>query len=334
MSPQRNPSSLAMSTQGYPLRHRLEAAGVFLLRGVTALLPLRRVALPGAAMGWLLYAVLRVTRGTTLRNLAIAFGELPEAERSRLAGASYRFFGGLIWEFLSLPRIPPDRMDEFVALEGLETLRQALAEGRGVILVSGHLGNWELMPAALARAGLPVSMYVGGQRNALVDGAMNAIRRALGSRTIGRDNLRGLLRALKERHVVALLADQYEMAKRWFVAFFGQPVSVVSGPAQLLRRSGAALVFGACVREGPFRYRARFKRLALPPQAADEERDVLNISQLIFDELEAAVRRNPEQYFWMHRRFRVIGASAHLTESNRAFLAERGVTVPPYPPEK
>lgn len=312
-----------------PLRNRLEALAVVLLRGFTGLLPLRWVSAPGAAMGWLLFHGFRLARRATLSNLAMAFPHLPEDERRRIAARCYRFFGAVLWEFLNLGRIPHHRLGEFIELADRDVLDRALAEGRGVVLVSGHLGHWELMAGALAAAGYPVSMYVGGQSNALVDGLMNAVRRALGPETIGRGNLRGLLKALRERRVVALLADQHEHTKRWYVCFFGQPVSAVSGPAQMLRRSGAALVFGACLRAGTFRYRARFRALPLPPPAESEEQDILNVTQVIFDALEAAAREHPEQYFWMHRRFRPIPKSARLSESNRRWLAERGVSVPP-----
>ncbi len=311
------------------LRDRLEALAVFLLRGITGLLPLRWVSLPGAAMGWVLFTVLRIARRTTLSNFAAAFGDLPASERLRLAGACYRFFGALLWEFLNQPRVRRDRLGEFITLADRDVLDRALAEGRGVVLVSGHLGNWELMAGALAAVGYPVSMYVGGQSNALVDGVMNAVRRSLGAETIGRGNMRGLLKALKARRIVALLADQHEHTKRWYVRFFGQPVSAVSGPAQMLRRSGAVLVFGACLREGPFRYRTQFRVLPVPPPAADEERDILDVTQVIFDALEAVVRTHPEQYFWLHRRFRPIPKTARLTESNRMWLAVHGVPVPP-----
>jgi KDO2-lipid IV(A) lauroyltransferase len=311
------------------LRIRLEALAVVLMRGITGLLPLRWVSAPGAAMGWALFHVFRLARRATLRNLEIAFGDRTQGERRRIAVQCYCFFGAVLWEFLNLGRIPRQRLGEFIALTEREVLDQALAQGRGVVLVSGHLGHWELMAGALAAAGYPVSMYVGGQSNALVDGLMNAVRRSLGPQTIGRGNLRALLKALKERHVVALLADQHEHTKRWYVRFFGQPVSAVSGPAQMLRRSGAALVFGACLRAGTFRYRTRFRLLPLPEAAANEEQDILNVTQVIFDALEAVVREHPEQYFWMHRRFRPIPKTARFTESNRRWLAEHGVAVPP-----
>jgi KDO2-lipid IV(A) lauroyltransferase len=311
------------------LRIRLEAAIVAALRGATALLPLRWVSVPGAGMGWALYAVLRLSRRTTLDNLAIAFGDrLGAPERERLARACYRFFGAVIWEFLNAPRIPRARIGEFITLENPEVVERALARGRGVVLVSGHLGHWELMAAGLAARGFPITMYVGGQGNALVDAAINAIRRALGSRTVGRGATRGIFKALRAGGLVALLADQHESSRRQHVAFFGRPVSAVSGPFHMARRSGAALLFGACLREGRFRYRARFQELTPPPPSGDEQRDLLAVTQLLFTALEAVVRSHPEQYFWMHRRFRLVTA-AELTETNRAFLAAQGVHAAP-----
>ena len=292
------------------------------------LFPVRWISLPGAVLGWVLFSVFRLARRTTLKNLAIALADRTEAERLRIAASCYRFFGGVILEYLSLPRIPPRRMSEFVTLEGMDVLRAALAEGRGAMVMGGHLGNWEMVAPTLAASGLPISIYVGGQRNFMVDRAMNAIRAARGSRIIGKGNPRGLVRALKERDAIAIIADHHEPAQRYFVAYFGQPVSAAPGPAQLLLRSGAAMLMTNCIREGRFRYRAQFVRLPLPPPTGDEERDILAITQVYFSALEEAVRRHPEQYFWMHRHFRDIGASARLTDGNRAFLAERGIALP------
>ncbi len=318
------------AAQAHTARERLEARSVRLAMGMLGWLPLAWASGCGSALGWFLFRVVGFARREALRNLDIAFGDtLPIRARWAVAGRCYRLFGALLCEFLSLPRLKGERLWRHFVFDNLQVLAAAHAAGRGVVLLSGHLGNWELVGAGMVAAGYPITVYTGGQRNALVDGQINAIRAATGQRPVGRysGGVRGLLRALRAGHVVALAADQHESTKRHYVAFFGQPVSVAAGPYQLARRSGAAVVYVRAVREGRFRYRATFEALpgarpgALPE--AEEERDLLEFAQRMFALLERDVRAAPEHYFWMHRRFRPIPPEVTLSEENRAFLAGR-----------
>jgi KDO2-lipid IV(A) lauroyltransferase len=311
------------------LRTWSEAGALLVFQGLLRLFPLSLVHVPGAALGWVLFHVFRVGRGATLRNLTFAFGDrLSPARRRRLAGAVYRFFGGMICEVLAIPRLSLADLQQRVTLDNPDVLRDAQAGGRGVVLVSGHLGNWELMGAVLSRSGMGLSMYVGAQRNPFVDNVLNRIRRSQGTETIGRGvAMRGLLRALRGGGIVAMLADQHYSRKRHYVTCFGRPVSMVPGPASLAQRAGAPVIFGICVRTARFRYRVRFTPIAPPPPSGDAERDLLALSQAISDALEQAMREHPEQYFWMHRRWRPIPQRVELSEVNRAFLEAQGIDV-------
>jgi KDO2-lipid IV(A) lauroyltransferase len=170
-----------------------------------------------------------------------------------------------------------------------------------------------------------MTTYTGGLKNILVDDLINTRRRASGLDTVPRfpNGARGLLRALKRKRITGLVADQHESTKRHYVAFFGQPVSVAPGPYQLARHSGAPVVFASGVRVGPFRYRVNIETLPPPNPEGDEELDLLEFTQRAFALLERDVRAHPEQYFWMHRRFRPIPAEVELTPVNRRFLEGR-----------
>ncbi len=310
------------------LRTWSEAGALLAFQGLLRLFPLSWVHVPGAALGWVLFHVFRVGRGATLDNLTIAFGDQSVLAQRRLAAAVYRFFGGMICEVLAIPRLSLDELQARVTLENAEVLREAQAGGRGVVLVSGHLGNWELMGAMLSRGGMGLSMYVGAQRNPFVDHVLNRIRRSQGTDTIGRGvAMRGLLRSLRGGGIVAMLADQHYSRKRHYVTSFGRPVSMVPGPASLSLRAGAPLVFGTCVRTSRLRYRVRFTPIPAPTATGDAERDLLSLSQAISDQLEQAMRAHPEQYFWMHRRWRPIPRRVVLSEVNRAFLEAQGIDV-------
>lgn len=318
-----------------PIHTRLELLGVRLLALLLRPIPLRWVSLPGMVLGWLLFAVLRVYRRQTIENVAIAFGDrFPPVERVRVARDCYLHFGAVITEFLSLPRLAGGDLSGHVAVVNPHVLLEAHEEGHGVLLVSGHLGNWELIGPAVAALQRPISLYVGAQHNALVDDVINAIRSSVGVTTISKHAaMRGMIRALRRHEVMGMLPDQHYSRQRHFVRFFGRPVSAPPGAPTLLRHTGATLVFAECVRVGPFRYALTFRRLTTPEPGDDAELDLLRVQQRIIDALEAAVRRHPEQYFWMHRRFRKPPPDAKLSPANRAFLAEIASDAPPVPPE-
>lgn len=322
-------TSLRSSGERHSPRDRFEARLLRWARAILRLLPLPAVSAAGAAFGWFMFRVAGFARDQALRNLAIAFGRtLSESERRQVALACYRLYGAMVGEFLSLPRLKGAELTRRVVFANPGVLDAAMAQGRGVLLFVAHFGSWESTGAALAGAGYPTTVYAGGQRNTLVDSQLNAIRAATGELLVTRTGgARALLRALKAKHVTALVADQHESTKRHYVSYFGQPVSVAPGPYQLARHSGAPVVFSTSVRTGPFRYRVTFE--AMPGPASGrlsveaEERDLLEFLQRGFAKLERDARANPDHYFWMHRRFRPIPWDVTLTQVNRAFLEPR-----------
>jgi KDO2-lipid IV(A) lauroyltransferase len=216
-------------------------------------------------------------------------------------------------------------MEDYMVLENPELLAVALRRGHGAIVITGHLGNWELLSAAIVAQGHAYSAYVGRQHNPIADAFVNSVRSRTGQHTIHKQAaLRGMVRVIRKGEVLGLLPDQHHSRNRFFVRFFGRPVSVAPGPAQLVSHTDAALLFAETWRVGRFRYRARFRPLEAPRTSGDEEYDVLALSQLFMEALEEAIGRHPEQYFWMHRRWRPPPGEAQLSPVNRAFLFGRG----------
>lgn len=317
------------------LRTVLEGSGIWLLRLLMWPVPLRWAWLSGEVLGLLLFDVLRLARKETLDNLETAFGDrYTVPERVRLARRCYIHFGGVITEFLAMPGLTHERVPRFITLENPEVLERELEGGKGVLLAIGHLGHWEMLGAGISARGLPLSAYVGAQHNPIADRFINSVREGYGMRTLGKDApLRGMLRALKENHVLALLTDQHYHRLRHFVRFFGQPVSRPSGVATLHRHSGVAVVFADVYRVRRSHYHARFQRLDDTPRSGDSELDVLRFNQSFCDALQAAVERHPEQYFWMHRVWRNPPHPEQLSAVNRRFLEETAALPKPHPPE-
>ena len=308
------------------LRSMLESAALAVLRLTLFLLPRRGVFLLGRTVGWLAFHLFRLKRGVTLSNLEQALGtDYSPHQLKRIASRCYLHFGALFAEFLVLPRLSGDDLDACFELENPEVLDAALAQGRGILMAAGHLGNWELLGGVLARRGYPFTIYVGRQRNQQADALVNWIRRRMGIGTVpkGWGAMRSMLRVLKENHVLGMLSDQHFSRNRHFVRFFGHLISAAPGLGSLSNRLKPGLVFAETYQVAPFRYRTRFFPFQASPSSGSEEYDLLNVTQKFMDLLEAAVRRHPEQYFWMHRTWRQPPHPSTLSKVNREFLAGR-----------
>jgi len=198
-----------------------------------------------------------LTLGSALRALVHRFSrkrvDAAEARCVRALGVgistardivarSYRNLGRSLMEFYRLPLIA-DHLDDFVALHGEENLRQALAEGKGVILLTAHFGSWELAAAALARRGFPMNAIGAEQRDDRITGKIISLREQAGVTTIGKGfDLKAALRCLKKGEILGVLLDQDPRDKGMVVPFLGLPASTPYGPVKLAHRLGAAIV--------------------------------------------------------------------------------------------
>lgn len=289
-----------------PLRHRVEYLAFRLLRGTLQLLP-EGVALGlGSALGWLAGSVLRIRRGVVDENLARAFPERDGAWRRRVAAASYRHLGRESVAIFRLAGTTPEAVRAATRVEGLPELEAVLAEGKGVVVVTAHLGNWEMGGAAVAARGVPVDAVVQLQRNRRFDEDLRETRARLGLRVIAKQAApREILRSLREGRLAALVADQNVRRAGIFVDFFGVPAATAKGPALFSLRTGAPLWAGVALRTGAAE--PRYRIVLKPVQAeltGDPEEDTLRLTRAHTALLEGWVREAPEQYFWQHKRWK------------------------------
>lgn len=293
------------------LKHRFEFALFRLVRFKLGLLPLSAALALGEALGWLVGRGLRVRDRVVQRNLRRAFPGLGTSRRNRLASGAWRHLGREGVMLFGGPRLGRERIRAMTEIEGLDAMREALAIGRGVVLVTGHLGSWEMGGAALAAAGLPLDVVALVQGNPLFDAELRASREALGMGVIDRGRAhRDVLRSLRAGRLVALVADQNARRGGVAVDFFGEAAPTFRGPALFALRTGAPVFFGACLRSSrhPQRYRMVLEPIAFEP-SGDQERDVLRLTQLHTQRLEREVRAAPDQYFWAHDRWKRRGRS-------------------------
>ena len=257
-------------------------------------------------------------------QLAAAFPDADQEWRRAVARRCYAHLGAEAVAMFRLARLGPRKVRERTRIVGLELLERATGEGRGVALVSGHVGNWEVGAAAIAARGLPMEVVVARQRNPLFDARLTAARRELGLTVIPRGEARPrVLASFRAGRIVGLMSDQDARRAGVFVDFFGRPAATARGPAVLAIRARAAMVtcFSLRLPGRPPRYEVRIEAVEVPRagrrdgsggmRSGDGMRsgggmatDVTALTQAFTHRLEAVVREHPEQYFWHHRRWK------------------------------
>lgn len=286
------------------IRHRLEYGLVLVARALDRLLGPRRSGALAAALGRVAYRPLGIRRRVVEEQLRSAFPDRDDGWRRRVARSSYEHLGREAMAMLRLSRLGPEDVIAATDVDGLEPLREAVESGRGAVLMTGHFGNWEIGGASVAARGIPLDVVAQPQANPLVDRLINGAREGLGMTVIRKGGAtKAALRSLRQGRAVALVADQDARARGVFVPFFGRPASTHRGPAVLALRSGAPMFIGTAVRREDGRYAVTIRRVEVPATEDPESQADLLTAELAAA-LESAVRRDPGQYLWQHRRWK------------------------------
>ena len=269
-------------------------------------LSFRRASAIGERIGVLGYRPFGIRRAVVERQVGAAFPGLTGPEVARIARASYASLGRTTIETALLPTYSREEVIELVErTDGWEHVEQALAQGRGLMVVTGHLGNWELGGSYVAARGIPLEAVARRMENPLFDAYLNETRRRIGMTVIhDADAVRRVPRAMREHHAVAFLVDQgaVGLASTW-VPFFGRYAKTPRGPAVFALRLKTPLLFACSLRQPDGRFVIHFEPVPVETTGtldADVDRIVASYTST----LERWVRRAPEQYFWHHRRWK------------------------------
>ncbi len=289
------------------LRHKFEYALASTILAILKWLPrpLSRRAAMCAML--LLYLLVGRYRRVAYRNLQLAMPQLSAAERRRIVRGVYRNLGRMLAEFARFSRYTRENVAEVIAYDGLENYREAARRGGGVLYLTGHLGAWELGAFAHSVYGHPLRVVIRALDNPRLNELVNARRTLAGNRILEkRDFLRGILEALKNNEAVGILMDQNSSLEEGvFVDFFGVKASTTAGFAKIALRTGAAVVPAFAFWEpAERRYRLRFDPPLELVRTGDAERDVVANTQLFTRVLEEHIRRRPDQWLWIHRRWK------------------------------
>ncbi len=239
-------------------------------------------------------------------NLRRAFPEKSDAEIVRLSREVYRNLGIMAAEFFAIPLLTRENIGELVEAEGLEHCRRALEKGRGVLFFTAHFSNWELSAVAMSLLVKPVGAIYRPLDSGLLDRIVLRVRSATGNIPIPKERaMRAILRHLKQDGILGIMLDQ-NMA--WnegvFVDFFGRPACTTSGLALLALHTGAPVLPGYILRLPDGRYRLVIGPEVEITRSGDRDADILANTQRFTKVIEEIVRRYPEQWLWIHQRWK------------------------------
>jgi KDO2-lipid IV(A) lauroyltransferase len=287
------------------LRHPLEYALVLFTMRVARLLPWRVVRAMGTGLGFLFYTLDRRHRRIALGNLAAAFPRKSPAERQAIVRDVFGHFGRLLFELLKFSGLSRDQVLARVEIEGGDRIRDARAKGRGALLFTGHFGYWEINAIAHAAAFAPIGVLARPLDNRRLHDLLERMRGCQGNYVIYRRGaLRRVLKALGANDGVAILIDQHIQAPDAVtVSFFDRPAATTLALGVLALRTGAPVIPVFALPDGVGRYRLVYEHPVDPP-ADDTPESIRDFTQRCTDVLEMHVRRHPELWLWMHRRWR------------------------------
>jgi KDO2-lipid IV(A) lauroyltransferase len=289
------------------MRYRLEYAPVWVLVRVLALMPVSVARAFGIALGQTVYLLHGRLRRAGLRNLQLAFPQMPLSERRRILRQLFSSLGRQLGVFCRLPRYNRENISQLAVYDGFENFERAHARGKGVLFLTAHFGGWEVSSFMHAVHGHPLHILVRPLDNPYLDRLVTRYRTLSGNRTIPKEDFaRGMLAALRAAETVGVLMDQNMLPGQGvFVDFFGIPACTSTLMARMAMRTDAAVVPGFCLWDPVLgRYRVRFEPAVPTIRTGDEEADMVANTAAYTKVIEDYVRRYPEQWLWVHRRWK------------------------------
>jgi KDO2-lipid IV(A) lauroyltransferase len=254
----------------------------------------------------LFYYIIPIRKKTVLENLHNAFPDYDEKKLKSIAFGSYKSFAIALAEILYIPAMSREDIEKQVDCNNLELIREKYEENNGVILLSAHFGNWEFMATSLAaQLNIPISVVIKPQRNSYVTNWMNKARTKWNNKIVPLGiSIRQTYQTLKDKKVVAMVADQRGPEESIKINFFGSDLTVLTGPAVLALKTGAPVLYGISVRQDDYSYKSVMTEISKENLPESNEEKIKELSQRHMSYLEGFIRKYPEQWLWMHKRWK------------------------------
>jgi len=289
------------------MRQRLEYALAWVIIKVLGGLPRSLSRAAAIALSWTIYLVHVRLKHVGMRNLKLAFPEKTRRERARILRGVFTSLGRQLAEVCLFPTYTLENVGKVVVYDGFENFERALARGKGVLFLTAHLGGWELSAFTHSLYGHPLHIVMRPLDNVYLDSLMRRYRTMHGNSTVDKDDfVRGLLSAMKAGETVGILMDTNMTPPQGvFTDFFGIPACTASGLARIALRTDAAVVPGFTIWDpGLRKYRLRFDPALKVVRTGNDDADVLANTTLFTKVIEDYVRKYPDQWLWVHRRWK------------------------------
>ena len=289
------------------MRHRLEYAVAWLFIKFIGILPRKLARSFGITLGRLVYLLHAKLREVGERNLQLAFPDKTAQERRRIVKGVFTSLGRQLAEVCLFPSYTRENVSDVVVYDGFENFEAALQRGKGVLFLTAHLGGWELSAFAHSLYGHPLNVVMRSLDNPYMDRLTRDYRTQHGNRMLDKDeNVRGLLAAMKKGETAGVLMDtNMTQPQGVFVKFFGIDACTASGVARIAMRTDAAVVPGFTIWDTQTgKYRLSFDPALKLIRTGDDEADIVANTQLFTSVIEEKVRQYPDQWLWVHRRWK------------------------------
>lgn len=289
-----------------PVRHRIEYGLYLVLKGFLRALPHPGARRVGRVVGSLAHALDRRHRDVALGNMALALPDLGPEERRRLVRDCFRHFGSALCDVISSTRFDATELCHRYTLEGWENLHAAEGRGKGIFILSAHVGFWEMVPPMIGLTRGRMDIVVRPADNPWLDRELRALRERFGNAVIPkRGAARRMIEVLRDQGRVGILIDQRVQPREGIaVPFFGHMALTSPVLARLSLRTGAAVVPIAAYPLPGGRYRLVVRPAILPPEGEkDSEETVAALTRRYLEAAEDDIRAHPDQWLWMHRRW-------------------------------
>ncbi len=288
------------------MRYRLEYALAWVLLKFVGALPRPFARAAGISIAWIIYFLHGKLRRVGLRNLELAFPEKTRHERANILRGVFTSLGRQVAEVCLFPKYTHENVSKTVVYEGFENFERALARGKGVLFLTAHLGAWELSAFAHSLYGYPLNIVMRPLDNPYLDRLTRRYRTMHGNKSVDKDFARGLIAAMRKGETVGVLMDTNMIPSQGvFVDFFGIQACTASGIARVALKTDAAVVPGFTIWDPALKkYRLRFDSPAKLIRTGNHEADVVANTALFTKIIEDYVRRYPNQWLWVHRRWK------------------------------
>ncbi len=245
-------------------------------------------------------------RTRAIEHLSVAFGaEKSPDEISKLCRRCFENLGKGLMEVLQFPRLTSENLSKLVAFEGRQNLDNAFKKGKGVIILTAHFGNWELLAASLTLSGYKVNFIVRPVRSPRLEMMLNRNRESMGIGCIPRGtSIKNALKCLKRNEILGILSDIDTKVDGVFVDFFGRPAFTPRGPVSIALRTGAVLVPAFIIRQKDDTHKVVIEKALELKTTDDQESDILRNTARFTKVIESYIRKYPEQWIWIHQRWK------------------------------